>query len=197
MKKNLLLLLCSIFAINNLYAAGGWQRIYPTVSGGINGDGIEAVRQTADGGYIMAGLIDNNSAACKNRVTKVDDMGNIQWSNTYLNAVPNQSWATNIELAPNGGYFVEGRRLNTTSYADEIYIQHLDVNGNELWINFYPQATVATKGAVTSDGGYVAIGYDYTNGAGPDSVALIKIDGNGSTILLLNMLQVPLALYIL
>jgi uncharacterized repeat protein (TIGR01451 family) len=180
MKKNLLLLICSIFAFNNLHAAGGWQRIYPTTNGGVNGDGIEAVRQTADGGYIMAGLVDNNSAASKNRVTKVDDMGNIQWSNTYLNAIPNQSWATNIELAPNGGYFVEGRRLNSTSFADEIYIQHLDVNGNELWINYYPHATVATKGAVTSDGGYVAIGYDYANGAGPDSVALIKIDAAGN-----------------
>ena len=184
MKKAILLSLLSILHFNYLFAAGGWQKIYPVTSGGQYGDGVEAVRQTPDGGYIMAGLIDNNSSACKNRVVKVDDMGNIQWTFTYLNTIPNQSWATNIELAPNGGYFVEGRRMNPISYLDEIYLQHLDVNGNELWINYYPQATVATKGAVTSDGGYVAIGYDYTNGAGPDSVALIKIDANGNLNLL-------------
>lgn len=180
MKKHLVLLSFFLTAIASVFAAGGWQKIYPMVSGGPYGDGIEAVRQTPDGGYIMAGLIDNNSSACKNRITKVDDMGNIQWAFTYLNTVPNQSWATNIELAPNGGYYVEGRRMNPLNYLDEIYIQHLDVNGNELWINYYPQATVATKGAVTSDGGYVAIGYDYANGAGPDSVALIKIDAAGN-----------------
>lgn len=184
MKKALLLSLLSILYFNIVFAAGGWQRIYPVTSGGQYGDGVEAVRQTPDGGYIMAGLIDNNSSACKNRVVKVDDMGNIQWTFTYLNTNPNQSWATNIELAPNGGYFVEGRRMNPTNYLDEIYLQHLDANGNELWINYYPEATVATKGAVTSDGGYVAIGYDYANGAGPDSVALIKIDAGGN----LNML---------
>jgi uncharacterized repeat protein (TIGR01451 family) len=181
MKKNLLLFFSCLFMFNIILAAGGWQRIYPTTSGGTNGDGIEAVRQTADGGYILAGLIDNNSAACKNRVTKVDDMGNIQWSYTYFGTLNNTSWATNIEIAPNGGYFVEGRRTNTVTYNDEIYIQHLDDNGNQLWINFFPQATVATKGAVTSDGGYVAIGYDYANGAGPDSVALIKIDASGNS----------------
>lgn len=181
MKKNLLLLSIFIFTIGKSFAAGGWQKIYPMVNGGPYGDGIEAVRQTADGGYIMAGLIDNNSSACKNRVTKVDDMGNIQWSFTYLNTIPNQSWATNIELAPNGGYYVEGRRMNPINYLDEIYVQHLDANGNEVWINYYPQATVATKGAVTNDGGYVSMAYDYTNGAGPDSVALIKIDPAGNT----------------
>jgi uncharacterized repeat protein (TIGR01451 family) len=181
MKKKLLILSILILAIVKAHAAGGWQKIYPMVNGGPYGDGIEAVRQTADGGYIMAGLVDNNSSACKNRITKVDDMGNIQWSFTYLNTIPNQSWATNIELAPNGGYYVEGRRLNTSNYHDEIYIQHLDANGNEIWINFYPQATVSTKGATTNDGGYVAIAYDYTNGSGPDSVALIKIDPLGNT----------------
>jgi uncharacterized repeat protein (TIGR01451 family) len=180
MKKNLLLLLCSIFTCSILNAAGGWQRIYPTASGGSNGDGIHALCQTPDGGYIMAGIIDNNSAASKNRVVKVDDLGNIQWSHTYLDTINNQSWATNVELAPNGGYYVEGRNRNNNTYQDEIYIQRLDANGNELWVNFYPQANVATQGAVTSDGGYVAISYDYDNTTFIDSVVLIKIDASGN-----------------
>jgi uncharacterized repeat protein (TIGR01451 family) len=180
MKKNLLLLICSIFAFNNLFAIGGWQRIYPAASGGVNGDGIHALCQTPDGGYIMAGIIDNVSAASKNRVVKVDDLGNIQWAYTYLDTINNVSWATNIELAPNGGYYVEGRNRNGTTYQDEIYIQRLDANGNQLWVNFYPQANVATQGAVTSDGGYVAISYDYDNTTFIDSVVLIKIDASGN-----------------
>lgn len=180
MKKNLLLFICSFFAFNALFAAGGWQRIYPTASGGTNGDGIHALCQTPDGGYIMAGIIDNVSAASKNRVVKVDDLGNIQWAYTYLDTINNVSWATNIELAPNGGYYVEGRNRNGTTYQDEIYIQRLDANGNQLWVNFYPQANVATQGAVTSDGGYVAISYDYDNTTFIDSVVLIKIDASGN-----------------
>lgn len=63
--------------------------IQPFTNGGINGDGIEAVRQTA---IILWQFLIHNNAASKNRVTKVDDMGNIQWAreNTYLNAIPNQ-----------------------------------------------------------------------------------------------------------
>ncbi|MFN7691540.1 MAG: hypothetical protein ACK5QU_10705 [Bacteroidota bacterium] len=103
MKKAILLLIIIAFQLTHTFAAGGWQRIYPMASGGPNGDGIECVRQTLDGGYIMAGLIENISASSKNRIVKVDDMGNIQWAYTYLNSVPTQSWATNIELAPGGG----------------------------------------------------------------------------------------------
>jgi hypothetical protein len=162
------------------FAQGGWQRIYPMMSGGPNGDGIDAVRQTPDGGYILAGVTENVSAACKNLVVKVNDLGNIQWSYTYFGTVNNQSWASNVELAPQGGYYVEGRNRNPLTYLDEIFIQHLDDNGNQLWVSSFPQANVPTKGAVTADGGYVAIAYDYDNVTSVDSVVLIKVDATGN-----------------
>ncbi|HRG58695.1 MAG TPA: T9SS type A sorting domain-containing protein [Bacteroidia bacterium] len=179
MKNILLLSLLSIINFNVCKAAGGWQKIYPTINGSADGDGINALCQTADGGFIFAGLIKNNSAASENRVTKVDDLGNIQWSFTYFGNLNNNSWATNIELAPNGGYYVEGRNRNPINYQDEVYIQHIDANGNQIWVNFYPQANISTKGAVTSDGGYVSISYDYDNVNLIDSVVLIKVDANG------------------
>lgn len=181
MKKAILLLIIIAFQLTHTFAAGGWQRIYPMASGGPNGDGIECVRQTLDGGYIMAGLIENISASSKNRIVKVDDMGNIQWAYTYLNSVPTQSWATNIELAPGGGYYVEGRWFNQATFKDEVYIQHIDANGNVVWTNFYPVANGSTKGCVTSDGGYVAITYDYDATTFIDSVVLIKVDPTGNT----------------
>lgn len=162
------------------FAQGGWQRIYPLISAGPNGDGIDAVRQTPDGGYILAGVTENVSAACKNLVVKVNDLGNIQWSYTYFGTVNNQSWASNVELAPQGGYYVEGRNRNPVTYLDEIFIQHLDDNGNQLWVSSFPQANVPTKGAVTADGGYVAIAYDYDNATFVDSVVLIKVDASGN-----------------
>jgi hypothetical protein len=167
--------------LSRTYAIGGWQRLYPMASGGPNGDGIECVRQTPDGGYIMAGLIENISSSSKNRIVKVDDMGNIQWAYTYLNSTPTQSWATNIELAPGGGYFVEGRWFNQVTFKDEFYIQHIDANGNQIWVNFYPVANGPTKGCVTTDGGYVAIAYDYDPSTFVDSVVLIKVDPAGNT----------------
>jgi hypothetical protein len=179
MKKHTICLWFCLLFMKAAIAQGGWQMIYPMFSGGPHGDGIHAVRQTPDGGYIMVGISEHNSAAHHNRVVKVSDMGVIQWTQSY-SSVNNYSWASNVELAPAGGYYVEGHRTNPVTYKNEVYIQRLDANGNELWVNFYPEATIGTKGSVTSDGGYVAIGYDYDNINFQDSVALIKIDAAGN-----------------
>ena len=162
-----------------IFSQGGWQKIYPMVSGGPNGDGVEAVRQTPDGGYIIAGITEHNSGAHHNRIVKVNFEGTIQWDSTYT-SVDNYSWATNIELVPGGGYYVEGRRTNPDTYNYEVYIQRLDANGNELWVSFYPQATYGGKGFVTQDGGYISCNYDYDNVSFLDSIALIKTSPSGS-----------------
>ena len=177
--KHLYLLTFSLLTCFNAgFAQGGWQTIYPIQSSSQYGDGIDAVRQTPDGGYILAGVSEVNSAASQNRVAKVNDQGIIQWSNSYA-AVGSYSWATNVELAPNGGYFVEGYRTNPTTYAREIYLQRLDANGNQVWLSFYPEAQVAGNGDVTSDGGFIQIGY-YDNNSLQDTITVIKTDASGN-----------------
>lgn len=162
-------------------AQDGWQRIYPTFGGGVDGDGIEAVRQTPDGGYVLAGITEHNSGAHHNKIVKVDFQGTIQWAQTY-SSVANYSWASNIEVAPGGGYYIEGRRTNPTTFKFETYIQRLDANGNEMWVTFYPQATHGNKGSVTTDGGYISCNYDYDNVNFQDSLALIKTAPDGTMV---------------
>jgi uncharacterized repeat protein (TIGR01451 family) len=159
-------------------AQGGWQRIYPTFGGGVDGDGIHAVRQTPDGGYILGGIMAHNSGAHDNKIVKVDFQGEIQWEQTY-SSVNNSSWVSNIELAPGGGFYVEGRRTSPITYLNEAYIQRIDANGNEIWVTFYPQATMGNKGSVTADGGYISCNYDYDHINFQDSIALIKTLPNG------------------
>lgn len=182
MQKQLLLLLLFIGLNHQVSAQGGWQQIYPMFSGGPHGDGIDAVRQTPDGGYILAGVSEHNSGASQNRVAKVNDQGTLQWSYSYAN-VGNYSWATNVELAAGGGFYVEGRRINPVSFQYEIYHQKLDNNGIQQWIKFYDEANIATKGSTTQDGGYVSIGY-FDNNNIQDTIVLIKTDASGNTALL-------------
>jgi hypothetical protein len=180
MKRIVYTFLAFFFAQCMAYGQGGWQKIYPMTSGGPHGDGIEAVRQTPDGGYVMAGIVAHNSGQFFNRVVKVNFEGSVQWSQTYP-ITTNSSWAKNIELAPGGGFYIEGYRVNPATFKYEVYIQKIDNLGNQDWINYYPQATYATKGSVTSDGGYIAAGYDYDNVNFKDSIALIKVDALGNT----------------
>ena len=96
--KSTFTFLCSFLFISQIVLAqGGWQRIYPPILGGTLGDGIEAVRQTTDGGYILAGVSEFGTSGGNNRIVKVDDHGNIQWTQSYSN-MGLHSIATNIEI---------------------------------------------------------------------------------------------------
>jgi len=175
-------LILNLFLSLSCLAQGGWQLIYPMLNGGPHGDGIEAVRQTPDGGYILAGITEHNSGAHHNRVTKVNDLGAIQWSYTY-DEVGSYSWVSNIELAPNGDFIVEGYRTNPQTFSNEVYILRINAFGILQWIQFYPQAMISTKGSICADGGYISIGY-FDHNSQADTLVLIKTSASGSNELL-------------
>jgi len=171
-----LLILTTCF--QSAFAQVGWQTIVPILSNTPYGDGCEALRQTPDGGYIVAGISEHNSAASQNRVVKMNDQGIIQWSQSYASIGP-YSWARNVEIIPDGGYFIEGYRTHPTTYAREAYLQRIDVNGNQIWINFYPESHNAYRGDITSDGGYIQVGY-YDNNNIQDTIVIVKTSSDGS-----------------
>ena len=177
--KSTFTFLCSFLFISQIVLAqGGWQRIYSPILGGTLGDGIEAVRQTADGGYILAGVSEFGTSGGNNRIVKVDDVGNIQWTQSYSNMGLNSS-ATNIEITADGGYIIEGTLTNASTYASEVYLQRIDANGNQVWLNIYPEAKNSYSGNLTSDGGYIQVGY-YDNNTIQDTLVIIKTAANGS-----------------
>lgn len=177
--KSTFTFLCSFLFISQVVLAqGGWQRIYPAILGGTLGDGIEAVRQTADGGYILAGVSEYSTSGGNNRIVKVDDVGNIQWTQSYSNMGLHSS-ATNIEITADGGYIIEGTRTNASTYVSEVYLQRIDANGNQVWLNIYPEAKNSYSGNLTNDGGYIQVGY-YDNNSIQDTLVIVKTAANGS-----------------
>lgn len=178
MKSTITLILAFFLLHFNALAQGGWQKIYPPILGGVYGDGIEAVRQTADGGFILAGVSEYTASGGNNRIVKVDDLGNIQWTQSYPN-MGMLSSANNIEITSDGGYIIEGTRTNPSTNASEVYLQRIDENGNQLWINIYPEAENSYSGDLTSDGGYVQVGY-YDNNSIQDTLVIVKTAANGT-----------------
>lgn len=161
----------------NIQAQGGWEITYPSPTAP-NGDGIDAVRQTPDGGYILAGLAEHNSSASQARVMKVDVHGVPQWAQTY--SVGSYSWATNVEVHPMGGYVVEGRYFNDIDWRYETFLMRLDNFGNQTWLQTFSEANVACKGFLTADGGYVAVNY-FDNNSIQDTIVVIKTNASGNT----------------
>ncbi|HLG34353.1 MAG TPA: T9SS type A sorting domain-containing protein [Bacteroidia bacterium] len=91
-----------------------WQKCL----GSGNWDGASAIRQTVDGGYIVAGYATSNGGDVSGNhgddcwIVKLDDSGTIQWQKCLGGT--GVDYATSIQQTPDSGYIV----LGTTSSND-------------------------------------------------------------------------------
>lgn len=96
-----------------------WQYTY----GGVGRDVSAAIRQTSDGGFVLAGYTESFGAGDRDIwLLKLDLNGAIQWQRTYGNAESN--YPESIELTTDGGYLIGGKTSN------EWLVLKLDGNGN-------------------------------------------------------------------
>jgi len=111
-----------------------WQKTF----GGNNYDGGSSVRQTCDGGYIIAGKInDDHGGSCDAYLIKTDFAGNMQWQKTFGGTY--RDWATSVQQTIDGGCIVAGTAGVTRlpedfdfyliKIASEVYLPG-DLDGN-------------------------------------------------------------------
>jgi parallel beta-helix repeat protein len=154
-----------------------WQNTY----GGTNNERANAIRQTSDGGYVVAGETGSFGAGGSDAwILKLDGHGNVQWAKAYGSV--NNDYANAIRQTSDGGYVVAGERSPNTS-SSSAWIFKLDGNGNMLWQSFgdsYSGYGSAECIQQTSDDGYVVAGWIYHSAGGSDAWVL-KLDGNGNT----------------
>ncbi len=149
-----------------------WQKTF----GSISGEGASSVKQTTDGGYVVAGYASINggdvSGAHGNDdfwILKLDSNGNLQWQKCLGGT--DDDLASSIEQTADGGYIVGGGSKSIDG----------DVTGNH-GLNDYWVVKLSTTGSVqwqksiggsgddgaaslqqTSDGGYIIIGNTSSN----------------------------------
>jgi len=150
--------------------------------GGTNGEGATSVRQTSDGGYILAGRTYSFGAGGDIFLIKTDANGNIQWAKTYGGT--NNDWAYSVQQTSDGGYIVAGYTWSFSVGYYDIFLIKTDANGNLQWAKTYGGASFdwATSVQQTSDGGYIVAGATWSFGAGNGKFFLIKTDANGNII---------------
>src|SRR5205809_153959 len=114
-----LLTLCLIFSFTILHAQAPailWQKCL----GGSGNDNANSIRQTTDGGYVVAGssgsvdgnVTGNHGGGADAWVVKMDSAGNLVWQKCYGGT--GGDGATAIDQTSDGGYVVAG----TTSSND-------------------------------------------------------------------------------
>ena len=156
-----------------------WTRTF----GGAGWDGGGSIEQTADGGYIVAGVTNSFGAGSDDVwLVKTDSFGQSMWAKTFGGT--SDDGGSSVHQNPDGGYIVAGVTNSFGAGSDDAWLIMTDSLGDTLWTRTYGD-TFSDEGSSvqpTADRGYVLAGSTTSFGAGSYDVYLIKTDANGDTL---------------
>ena len=164
--------------------SSAWAKTY---SGPAQDEGAYAVRQTADGGFIVGGWTASFGVGGGDWwLVRLDPSGTPLWQKTY--GGPGGGFGgenvEDLEITSDGGYVVAGATNSFGAEHHQPLVLRLDGSGNVLW-----QKTYRTTGrdwggsiALSSDGGYVLAGGTDPLPFGGDDVEghVVKLDASGN-----------------
>ena len=156
-----------------------WTKTY----GGSNDEYGNSVKQTPDGGYIIAGNSTSFGANGQDvYLLKTDSIGNVSWSKLFGGA--GTDYGNTVLLTSDGGYLVGGTTQNLGAGNYDAYLIKTDANGNALWTKTYGGSFEENGNFVqqTSDNGYILIGITQSFGAGGVDIYAVKTNANGDTL---------------
>jgi len=137
-----------------------WSKTY----GGPTPDWGTCVRETADGGFIIAATQDFYTTA-NIWLLRTDAEGNRLWE--WTQGGDRNSLGLSVCLAADGGYVVAGKLVWDAAMYQYLWLGKVNSSGNEIWQHRYARATIDSDSGfafwveATSDGGYILAGSPY------------------------------------
>ncbi|UCG43131.1 MAG: hypothetical protein JSU73_00510, partial [candidate division WOR-3 bacterium] len=154
-----------------------WSQTY----GGSSEDWGRSVRQTTDGGYVIAGDTKSYGAGEEDAyLVKTAADGGLTWSQTF--GGPNRDYAASVRQTADGGYIIAGVTFSYGVGSGDVYLIKTDASGNQTWFKTFGGSAADHGYSVqqTADGGYIIVGWTHSYGAGDADVYLIKTDASGN-----------------
>jgi len=149
-----------------------WQKSL----GGSSWDVANAIQQTADGGYIVAGMTESNDGDVSGNhgkadcwIVKLNSDGSIQWQNSMGGS--RHDAANSIQQTDDAGYIVAGRSnsidgdVSGNHGSADYWIVKLNSTGIIQWQKSLGGfgLDVANSIQLTADGGVIIAGYSFSN----------------------------------
>lgn len=167
-------------------AAGAevWTRTF----GGEQADGALAVRQTLDGGYIVAGTTASLSNGPNDiYLIRLDGDGGPVWGKA-LDVQGDSDCAYAVQQTLDGGFIVAGMAERVPDGPEpglsDMGLIKTDASGNVEWKKMFggDDWDIARAVEQTSDGGYIVAGVTKSFGAGEVDGYVVRTDGAGTEL---------------
>ena len=154
-----------------------WQKTY----GGTGYDEPADVKQTGDGGFIVAGYTDSfQSNDYDTWLLRLDSQGNVVWQKIYGGDA--WEWPTSVSTTSDNGFIVSGVTQSFGAGLYDAWMLKLASDGAVVWQKAYggnnSDYTYSTM--QTSDGGYILGGATASFGEGNRDTWIMKLDANGA-----------------
>jgi uncharacterized delta-60 repeat protein len=147
-----------------------WQKRYANSGPPDTYDYADSIRQTTDGGYILAGSTRSGSFNANVWVAKLNTDGTVGWQKSYAGA--SDDYARTVQQTGDGGYIVAGYTASFGAGATDIWLLKLNGDGTIAWERSYGGTSSESDSndsgtwvQQTSDGGYVVSGTTNSFGA--------------------------------
>jgi hypothetical protein len=155
-----------------------WQKVYRIPAGQIESfTHAYSVRQTSEGGYIIAG--DDRFSVF---LLKTDSSGDILWTKGYFDSYDE---AYCVRQTSDNGYIVAGNTAPSGSNVD-ILLVRTNPRGDTLWTRTYggPDHEYGYSVQQTSDGGFIVVGSTSAlkSWEGKEDLYLLKTTPSGDTL---------------
>ncbi|NOX52911.1 MAG: calcium-binding protein [Planctomycetes bacterium] len=164
-----------------------WQKTY----GGAGDEYAIDVRQTTDGGYIVAGWTESFGAGQADFwVFKLDASGGIQWQKTYGGTAIDQAWS--VQPTTDGGYIVAGGTTSFGAGGADYWVLKLDADGDIQWQKTFggprddggggDYSEFVVRVLQDRDGNFVVASETESFGHGATDIWVIKLDPSGNIL---------------
>jgi len=187
------------FWVVKLSSAG--NVVWETCLGGSAYEVATHIRQTADGGYLVAGLstsndgdVTDNHGSCDFWVVKLDSSGSLIWQKSLGGTGADSAY--HFQQVPDGGYILTGGTQSNDGNVEgnhgnyDYWVVKLDSAGNLLWQKCLGGSSDEYASGIqqTRDGGYIVTGRTQSNDGevsdnhGNQDYWVVKLDHAGTIL---------------
>ena len=155
---------------------------WSTTIGGPNNEWARDIKQTEDGGFIIAGNSNTNSST-DGYLVKTNSSGDTLWTKLYGGS--NEDKFHSVVQTTDGGYAMTGWTNSTGAGDYDLWLVKTDANGDTLWTRTFGSTSTDLGYSIveSSDGGLVMAGSKYVPNSYVGTPAwMIKTDSVGTQL---------------